>query len=219
MTESVAKLINTFTQDVESRFRFLVDEHGFVNEQGLSDFSSPVSQLKSWNPENMPGTFWFIERFTNQQCRIEIGYGDRELIVEANWWPDNDERGFDLWEILNAAEKSDMKIGGSAWVNSSDFMARTIHDIAESLKEHLSLFINPSSAIIDRALEIRGAKLRFDQKKQRDRDLSCARNDAALAFRNKEYVKVIELLSPFAEILSEADKKKIKLCSNYAKSI
>ena len=219
MTEPVAKLINTFTQEVESRFRFLVDEHGFLNERGLSDFSSPVSKLKSWDPENMPGTFWFIERFTDQQCRFEIGYGDRELIVEADWWPDNNERGFGLWEILNAAKKSDTKIGGSAWVSSSDFMARTIHDIAESLKVHLDLFVNPSNAIIDRALEIRGAKLRYDQEKQRERDLSRAKNEAASAFRNKEYARVIELLSPFSEILSEADKKKIKLCSKYAKSI
>jgi hypothetical protein len=219
MAEHASKLIATFTQEVESSFRFLVDQYGFKQDAGLSDFGSPVSKLKRLNPRKVPGTFWFIERFVNREIRIEIGFGDREFIVEADWWYQKESHGFAMWEIFNAAGAKDNKIGGSAWVTSCEFMEQTVREMAKSTKENIDLFIKPSEVLIDRALEIRGSRLRYDQKKQKKRNLNRARNEAASAFREKDYQKVIELLSPYSEILSEADNKKIHLCRKYGKSI
>ncbi|MES9906532.1 MAG: hypothetical protein ABW168_28105 [Sedimenticola sp.] len=219
MPNSTAELVNTFTEEVESQFSFLVSEYGFENESGLSDFKGPVSQLKTFNPGKMPGLYWLIERYNRPGIRVEIGYGDRELLIEAAWWFQDQQHGFGMWEILNAADLNSKGIGGGAWVNSSEFMKRTISDMAISLKKNIELFVNPRKELIDRALEIRGQRLRYDQDKQRELDLSHARVEAASGFRKKNYRKVIELLSPFSEILSEADHKKIKLCRKYEKII
>ncbi|VAW92632.1 hypothetical protein MNBD_GAMMA23-2453 [hydrothermal vent metagenome] len=218
MTESISELVNTFTREVREQFYFLVEDCGFMHKSGLSDLSQPISNLKQCNIDNLPNIFWLIERYIKGNIRIELGYGDRDLIVEGQWWYEEQSHGFGMWEILHAANRSDEKIGGNAWVNSQEFMNHTIADMAKSLKDNIELFINPKSEIVDRALELRGQRLHYNQKKQRMNDLKRARTSAAEAFRLKKYNIVIDILSPFSDIFSEADSQKIKLSKKYQKT-
>ena len=219
MNTPLTELVTVFKAETNQSFQFLVDEHGFSNDSGLSDFSQPVSCLKNWNGETLPGIFWFIRRFSRSDMRFEIAYGDRELYVEGHWWFDESDQGFGLWEILLAADRYERNISGSAWVNSAEYMRKTISEMAGSLKENIDLFLNPGRQTIDRALKLRGDRLRYDKEQQRLKDLNRARVIAADAFRSKNYQRVIELLTPFEEVLSVADKKKIKLSEKYAKNL
>lgn len=219
MDVTLPELVQLFQEETEAQFNFLVDKHGCSNDSGLSNFSGPVPSLKKPVLDRLPGLFWLVERFSKDEIRFEIAYGDRELIVEGDWWFEDQTHGFGMWEILAAAKIHDRDIGGRSWVNSFELMERTISNMASSLKRNIDVFLNPPREIIDRALEVRGHRLRYDREKQKIRDLNRARVVAAEAFRRKDYHQVIELLSSFEDILSAADKKKVRLSKKYARNI
>lgn len=124
-----------------------------------------------------------------------------------------------MWEILDAAKIPHQQIKGSSWVDSIDFMTKTLFNMSHSLKTNIDLFINPRPETIEFALQLKSERLRRAQEESRLHDLDRARIAARRAFSSKQYKKVIGLLTPFADILSEADRKRMHLSKKYAKNI
>src|SRR5262245_4166542 len=215
MANSIAKLIEAFQSECEKAFAFLVAEHRFKRECGLSDFESPRPNLKSLDPEKIPNVFWAVQRFERGDIRIEIGFGDRELLVEGCYWKQGQE--FALWEILEAAGRDSSAISGNIWVNNPSSMSQTLQGMAGALREQLSLFLERPRSLFGRALALREQRRRAAHESERLHDLDRARNKASEAFRAKNYSRVISLLTPFTDILTEADKKKIALSEKYQK--
>jgi hypothetical protein len=139
MRDPLPELVKTFKDETEARFCFLVQDHGFSREAGLSDSSSSSSLLKSWQDGASPSHFWVVQRFSRANMHCEIAYGDRELVLEGHWSFGVSQDKFGMWEILDAAERSDKHIRGSSWVDSVDYLKKILLDMADSLKKNIDL--------------------------------------------------------------------------------
>lgn len=214
MSSPIPELLNTFHLECERAFAFLVTEHHFTRQYGLSDFELPRANLKYYDLKNIPNWFWAVERFERCDVRIEISFGDREFNIEGRYW--NKGQEFALWEILQAADHHSEAISGDAWVNTTSFMSDTLQHMARALHADISLFLNPQPFLFDRALTLRNERLRQAYEIQRLQELDRARTIASEAFRAKDYVRVVTLLTPFTDILTAADRRKIELSKRYA---
>jgi len=210
-------LIATFKQECDKNLEFLDNTYSAKKEFGFSSFDGPIPTIREYSSDQIPNVFWLIQRYSLSNSIIEISYGDRESTLEARIFYKDSKQMFALFEILRAADLEDSDIAGANWVLNKEFMHKTISALSASLQKHFDLIANPGKAIIDKALFIREEQMRHYNEDLRNHDLERARNMATEEFRNHNYKKVLELLSPFEDILSEADKMKVKLARKYSK--
>jgi hypothetical protein len=95
-------------------------------------------------------------------------------------------------------------------------MQRAISALATSLQKHFSVITNPDEKMVERAWDARRDRVRLEREAHRKAWLERARNMAADEFRKQNYGQVVELLSPFEDILSESDRRKIGLARKRA---
>jgi hypothetical protein len=210
-----AALLETFRQECDAKLGFLQKVHSAKKEFGLSRGDAPIATLDSYTADQLSEFFLAVQRYRLKTVIIEIAYGDRDSIVQPRaFFPFSG--GFGLFEILRAAGIRDADAEGDSQVYSKDVMRRTVSAIAASLEGHFVLMTNPGIRILARAQEIRREQARQEKEEHRRAFLEKARNTAADEFRKRNYRKVIELLTPFEDILSEADREKVRLARKRA---
>ena len=158
--------------------------------------------------------FWWVHRFSSDDAILDIGFGDREFIVETTLFYPTINARFAPWELLLAHKVSDSQaISGSAWVLSSDFMERTIAKMAGGIQKYWPVLSRPDPAIVDRAQELSGRRLIFAQEEQRTRDRERAIIQASRAFHENRFEEAVKLLAPFKndDTLPRSSKMLFKL--------
>ena len=205
-------LLGTFRRECDARLSFLEREHSARKEFGLSRGDAPIASLDEYASDRVPvALFLAIQRYRLPNSVVEITYGDKELIVLPRIFFPNLKQMFGLFELLRAAGIDDPDANGDILVQSAERMQRVISALSASLQKHFSLIANPDEKKIERALEARRDQRRRESEAHRQAFLERARNKAADEFRKQNYGRVVELLSPFEDILSEADKSKMRL--------
>lgn len=187
-------------------------KHGAAYSSGLSKHDGYLEPctLQSKPFDSVSSCFfWWVHRFKHDEAIYDIGFGDREFIVEtAIYYPAIKTR-FAPWELLAACKVPDSQVmSGNAWVLSIDFMERTVAELAEGTRKYWSMLSHPESRMVDRARELRGRRLIFDQEEQRKRDRVRASIHASRAFHENRFEEAIKLLSPYKDDaeLSRASK-------------
>jgi hypothetical protein len=174
---------------------------GASHSSGLSGFDGypGLCTLKAKPFTSVAGSFfWWVHRFSTDACVMDIGFGDREFIVETTvFYPAINAR-FAPWELLLADEVADPQaISGNAWVLTEDFMERTVLSIGSGIRKYWPRLSQPEPVIVDRARELRGRRLIFAQEEQRKRDRERAAIKASRAFHESRYEEAIKLLTPY----------------------
>jgi hypothetical protein len=123
---------------------------------------------------------------------------------------------FGLFELLQVAGVDDPDADGDGWVRSAERMQRAISALATSLQKRFSVITNPDEKMVERAWDARRDRVRLEREAHRKAWLERARNMAADEFRKQNYGQVVELLSPFEDILSGSDRRKIGLARKRA---
>jgi hypothetical protein len=212
--DTSAVLLETFRQECDAKLGFLEKVHFAKKEFGLSRGDAPIAALDPAAPDRLSGFFLAVQRYRLRNVVIEIIYGDRESIVQARaFFPFSG--GFGLFEILRAAGIHDADAEGDSLVSSKDAIQRIVSAIASALERHFPLMTNPGIRILARAQEIRREQARQEKEGHRQAFLASARNAASAEFRQRNYGKVVELLAPFEDVLSEADREKVRLARKY----
>jgi hypothetical protein len=207
-------LLETFRQECDTKLGFLEKAHAAKKEFGLSKGDVPVATLDPPTPDELSGSFLAVQRYRLKNAVIEVVYGDRDFVVQARaFFPLSG--GFGLFEILRAAGIEDAGADGDSLVCSKDAIQRIVSAIAAALERHFTLLTNPGIRILGRAQEIRRQQRREEKVTHRRAFLVRARNEAAAEFRNRNYGKVVGLLAPFEDILSAADREKVRLARKY----
>jgi|APGre2960657404_1045060.scaffolds.fasta_scaffold49408_2 hypothetical protein len=153
--------------------------------------------------------FWWIHRFSSSEAVLDIGFGDREFIVETTLFYPSINARFAPWELLLAHEVHDSQaMSGNAFVLTTDFMERTIIAMAEGIQTYWPILSVPDPVIVDRAQTLRGRRMIFAQEEQRKKDRERASIQASLAFHARRFGEAIKLLAPFKddEELSRSSK-------------
>ncbi len=196
MPASSSELLDTLEAEVRNDLDQFLMPLGAFYDSGFSTFEGEPRKLKKRKTE-IPGLFWFICRYTLPEFYIEIGFGDKEFLVEARLHYPQFNLVHSPTILAEAAKRNEPGLGGRAFVLEVDFMRRTVQEICDGLKKHWDLFSSPSPQVFDRAQEILGRRLVFAQEEQRKRDLERASIRASESFHQGDFRKTVEYLAPF----------------------
>jgi hypothetical protein len=203
MNSTTPDLLESFDTSVREYFSPFMESHGARHSIGHSAFNGwpGPSSISKRSYQDLNGSFfWWINRFEFEGCTLDIGYGDREFIIEPMLYYRGIKDHFGPWELLSAATVPNPHVAsGAAWVLSVDFMRKTIQSTSEGLIAHWTLLASPSHDMIDRALVMRGQRMVFAQEEQRRRDRERATIQASAAFHNGDYLEAIRLLEPYRD--------------------
>ena len=210
LRDSSRDLLACFFSECESRFRFLEQRHGYSYLSGLVEYRQGRQIITPYQGEDILGSFRAVTRYEKDDLSLEILYGDAEYSVEGYAYFQHIYR-LNLSEILSAVKKSDHDIRGNWLVTRKDMLEKTLNGMAESLRKHKRFFIDPNPKIIDRAMTMRSKRIEQAVREQYRKDIQHASTQAARAFMEKNFRRVVEIYSPYEKDLNAADLKKLML--------
>lgn len=198
MPATESELLDTFEASVHEgldEFMYLRDAKF---ESGFSRFEGMPTLLRQ-RGDTIPGLFWFICRYSLPGVYLEIGFGDRESLVEAMLGYPAHGLKHHPGIIAEAAGRNEGGLSGSNFVIEIPFMRKTVAELTSGLKEQWDVFESPSEGTLDRAQQILGRRMVFALEEQRRRDRQRDTIQASVAFHSGDYSKAIRLLTPYEE--------------------
>jgi hypothetical protein len=203
MNDSTPELLATLDASVREHLCPFMQSKGAAHSVGHSDFHDwpGPSSISQRAYQDLDGSFfWWINRFQIEGCTLDLGYGDREFILEPMLYYKGIKDHFAPWEILSASTVPNPQVAsGAAWVLTLDFMKKTIQATSEGLIAHWTLLASPSHDMIDRVRVMRGQRMVFAQEEQRRCDRERASIQASAAFHAGDYAKTIRLLETYCD--------------------
>ena len=218
MPATIEELLDEFEHGVKGALDAFLFPKGAAYESGFSMFEGRLTRLKK-RTNRIPGLFWFICRYSLPEVSLEIGYGDKELLVEATLHYPKYGVTYHSSLIAEAAGMHEGGINGAWAIFELPRMRETIANLCDGLKRQWQLFEQPEGAIIDRVQEILGRRLIVEQEEQRRRDRESDSIQAASAFHSRDYARTISLLSAYAadHELSKSSKMMLTLAKKRLK--
>jgi len=203
MSDTTAALRASFDASVREYLCPFMASEGAGYSVGHCDFDGwpGPSSLSKRTHRELPGSlFWWINRFEVEGCTLDIGFGDREFLVEPMLYYRGLKDHFAPWELLSAASIPDPQAAsGAVWVLSVGFMKKTIASLSAAIIEHWPLLASPSPDLIDRVRIMRGQEMIVAQQEHRRRDRERASIEASEAFHTGDYSEAIRLLDPYRD--------------------
>jgi len=203
MPDNSVQLLTALDQAVTAHLCPYFAEENMAYESGLSSHDGYLgpSTLRHRSFASIRGSFfWWVHRFSSEDAILDVGFGDREFIVETTLFYPSIEARFSPWELLLAHEVHDPQaLSGNTFVLTTDFMERTIASLAEGIRRYWEILSQPDPSIVDRAQELRGRRLIFAQEEQRRRDRERAAIQASRAFHENRLEEAVNLLAPYKD--------------------
>ncbi len=205
---SADELLRCFFSECERHFRFLEERYGYNFICGLAEYQKNYKIIKPLNNQKIDGSFLAVTRYEKDNKAIEITYGNEQFLVEAHTFYNPFDR-FQLAEILIAARKDEKKLTGDWGVTNPDLIQKTVQRMAHALEKHARIVLEPGPKLLDRAMTIRNARLEQSIRQKHNDIIKSVCEDAAGAYRMKNYRRVVQLLEPHKNYLQKADIKKL----------
>jgi len=198
MPATASEQLDTFESSVRAGLDDFMALRGAIFISGFSRFEGTPTLL-SPRGDTIPGLFWFICRYSLPHVHLEIGFGDRESLVEATLVYPKHGLKHHPGIIAEAAGRNEGGLSGSNFVIEIPFMRKTVSELTSRLKAQWDVFELPSEEILDRAQQILGRRMIFALEEQRRRERKRDTIQASVAFHSGDYSKARRLLSPYEE--------------------
>jgi len=215
------QLLRAFFEASRDAVRCLASEPGFQYEHSV-DALTETGARRVTSEETAAGLFFAGARFGTHRVSGEITYGDREFFINMVLAPKTlsarNNGGFALWEWSVAFGLSDARANGDQLVLTPDRVRAVVGDLGAVLTE-----IWPKVAVagLDVVATIEAARNQRRQESaeaEAERDHQHLATQAAEAFRNRDYPRVIALLAPITSRLTDAERVKLRLARKYAET-
>lgn len=143
--------------------------------------------------------------------QVRITYGDREFEIRTFVHPRGMPAPLELGCYLDAMGGDPHELSDSMWVNSEGRLEGVLEAHAVGLRACLEALSSHPETLWE-AAEHRRRTLHEEAQAQLRRDgLRRASAQAADAFRGGRFAEVVELLGPYDDLLSEAQRKKLSI--------
>jgi hypothetical protein len=212
MPATASDLLDTFEASVREGLDEFMLPRGASYESGFSRFEGQPRKLKA-RSDGIPGLFWYICRYSFPTMYLDMGFGDRESLVEAMVGYPTLGLEHHPGILAEAVGRNEGGLSGRAWVIELPFMRTTVEELTSRLKSIWDLLESPSEHVFDRAQQILGRRLIFAQQEQRHRDRQRDTIQASTAFHEGNFSRAVELLSRYErdDEFTEANKKMLAL--------
>lgn len=179
-------------------------------ESLLSEFARDVSTVCTPDPPS--GRFFVAEaRARAPSGEIRMSFGDRELEIRTSIRPEGRPWPLELVFYMRAMTLDESVIADSMWVHDEDRMDRVLDRQLEALRPCLKELEDDPHRWWSLAERERREAIALGRKRLREKEMSVAAARAAEAFRADDFARVVSLLSPYEDILDEAQAKKLQL--------
>lgn len=196
MSSTATELLDTFESKVKQSLDPFLLSKGAHYQSGFSTFEDHPVKLRS-RGNNIPGLFSFICRYSLLTTYLEIGFGDRESIVEARLYYPQTSRGYNPADLVEAAQRDAEGLSGSIFVLQTAFMERTVDQLCNKLKKNWDILECPSPTLFDLAQSAIQQRIARDQIEQHREKREQACIQASYAFHTDKYAQTVALLEPF----------------------
>ena len=212
MPATASEQLDTFEAAVREGLDEFMLSRGATYESGFSRFEGLPRKLKA-RSEGIPGLFWFICRYKFSTMYLDVGFGDRESLVEAMVGYPAIALEHHPGILAEAAGRNEGGLSGRAWVIEIPFMRTTVEELTSGLKSIWDLLESPSEEVFDRAQQTLGQRMIFALEEQRRRDRQRDTIQASTAFHEGNLSRAVELLSRYErdDEFSDANKKMLAL--------
>jgi len=219
MPPTASDQLDTFEASVREGLDHFMIPRGAIYASGFSRFEGLPRKLKA-RSEGIPGLFWYICRYTFPTMYLDIGFGDRESLVEVMvGYP---ALGLEHHPgiLAEATGRNEGGLTGRAWVIELPFMRTTVEELTSGLKSIWDLLESPSEEVFDRAQQILGRRMIFAQEEQRRRDRQRDTIQASTSFHRGNFSRAVERLSRYErdDEFTNANRKMLALAKRKAQS-
>jgi hypothetical protein len=203
-----SELLSCFFSECESRFRFLEVEHGFRYVSGLTSYHNGRQVLRPYRGQETPNPFWATTRYEKGNYALEIVYGDSDYSIESYAYINMVNR-LHIDELLKAGRKSELLSGNARNVSENISLEKALESLSDMYKNNPACIIDPEQHLIERAITMRGRLLEETIMRHYRDTIEVVSAQGARAYTQKDYERVVELLSPYEQYLTPSDLKKL----------
>jgi len=212
-------LLRAFFEASRNAVQCLASEPGFKYEHSV-DALTETGERRVTPEEAASGLFFAGARFATNRVAGEITYGDREFFINMVLGPKTlmarMTPAFGLWEWSAAFGRPDPRANGDQLVVTPDRVRAVVADLGAVLTD---IWPKVATAGADGIATIQSARARRRQESadaEAERDHRHFAAQAAEAFRNRDYARVIALLAPITSRLTDAERTKLRLARKFA---
>ena len=212
MPPTASEQLDTFETSVREGLDDFMLSRGATYESGFSRFEGLPRKLKA-RSEGIPGLFWYICRYKFPAMYLDVGFGDRESLVEAMVGYPALALEHHPGILAEAAGLNEGGLSGRAWVIELPFMQTTVEELTSGLRSIWDLLESPSEGVFDRVQQILGRRMIFAQEEQRRSDRQRDTIQASTAFHESNFSRAVELLTRYErdEEFTDANRKMLAL--------
>ena len=206
---AAGELLRCFFSECERKFRFLEERHGYNFFYGLVEYRKNFKLIKAVESYDNLGSFQAIVRYEKNEQALEVLYGSEQFQIEGYVYYNAVDR-YTFSEILKAAKKQGDIFQCDWGLTDTKLTEEAISQFARAVEKNARTLLEPNPRILERANTIRNTLLEQTIRQYHTEMLKSVSEDAARAFREKNYRRVIELLNPHKEYLKKAELKKLQ---------
>ena len=215
------QLLRAFFEASRDAVRCLASEPGFKYEHSV-DALTETGARRVTSEEAAPGLFFAGARFATNRVTGEITYGDREFFVNMVLAPRTltarNNQGFALWEWSAVFGAPDPRASGDQLVLTPDRVRAVVGDLGAVLTDIWPKVAAAGADGIAAIQDARAGRRQESTDAESERDHQHRAAQAAEAFRNRDYARVIALLAPITSRLTDAERAKLRLARRYAET-
>jgi hypothetical protein len=208
-------LISCFFGECETLYRFLSQKHDLDYIGGLSLYKNHRQIISSFKPgKPFARPFTATARFEKHgdagTNALEINFFEETCALSCHVILGHVER-INIDDLLKASKNTHaIKTDGKP-VYDTEAIEQEMAHLSDIIISHANIVLNPDPRIVERAIVIKETLLEHNLRRTLKENMHEATLSAAHAFMKKNYVRVIELLSPYKTFLSAADLKKLRV--------
>lgn len=207
------ELLECFFSECERKFRFLEQKHGFGYVGGLAEYKNAYKIIKPYHGQTISGPFLAMIRYEKDNLAFEIVYGGREMSLEFHSCYGPVHR-FTPVEILLAARRTAASFPEKRGIVQGKTIEDSLAKCSRTLEKNSKILLAPPPRLLERAYAIRRKRLEQSIRKHYRQTLEHAGRQAAKAYREKDFAKVVRILEPHRKALCKSDLKKLYLAKS-----
>jgi hypothetical protein len=184
-------------------------EHGFIYISGIAEYIKGRQIIRPLRGDQITDSSAnLITRYEKGELAIEFAYTVPDGRLDCLVYPDRINR-LRLQDILQALKKqADVQILEHP-LPQPESLKSALHLVASLLHDNQALLDDADRRIFERAMVLREKLIEHHLREQLKREIDLACAQAARAFMQKDYSRVIILLRAYENFLSSGDLKKL----------
>ncbi len=209
-------LISCFFGVSETLYRSIAQKYDLNYISGLSHYKNhrqvitEFGAAKGFSRPFIATVRFEPNRIEPQKSAIEINFHEDQYALSCHVIYNMHER-LPLEDLLKAAKKTHAIKHDAGPISNVATLEHEMEHLSNIIRAHMDWIISLDSKLLERALVIKETLLEHNLRKTLKENMENACIHAAHAFMKKNYVRVVELLSPYKSFLNTSDLKKLRM--------